>query len=107
MVVRAYAVQLECGLQVFEPVVYDGFDAKDLLLHAALSTQVVHHDAIDAAVRSFYPDQKHLEDDFEVIHFVPFDPVSKRTIALVREKETNRVFRCLKGAPQVCTVECE
>ena len=35
-----------------------------------------------------------------MLHFTPFDPVSKRTIAKVRDKDGN-VFRVAKGAPHV------
>jgi H+-transporting ATPase len=38
--------------------------------------------------------------DYTILHFTPFDPVSKRTVAKVRDKDGN-VFRVAKGAPQV------
>ena len=38
--------------------------------------------------------------EYTILHFTPFDPVSKRTIAKVKDKEGN-IFRVCKGAPQV------
>lgn len=38
-------------------------------------------------------------DDFEEEGFVPFDPVIKRVESTNRNKRTNEIFECCKGAP--------
>ncbi|KJE96281.1 plasma membrane H+-ATPase 1b [Capsaspora owczarzaki ATCC 30864] len=39
--------------------------------------------------------------NYELVHYVPFDPTMKRTIATLRDKRNGKVFRTAKGAPQV------
>jgi H+-transporting ATPase len=43
---------------------------------------------------------------FEELDFVPFDPISKRTQATIRGPD-GKVFKCMKGAPQVVLPMCE
>jgi magnesium-transporting ATPase (P-type) len=45
--------------------------------------------------------QKSLKDSYKLLKFVPFNPVDKYTSATIQELSTGRVFRLLKGSPQV------
>ena len=81
---------------------------KDLILTAALASE--HHDdrskldpidqAILLAFDTYHIPQEDL-DTFETIHFVPFDPVSKRVEAHVKNTLTGEEWTVTKGAPQV------
>ena len=74
----------------------------DLLTAAALASRAEDNDLIDLAVLAA-ADQPPAG---RVDQFVPFDPVSKRTEALVRDCE-GRTFRVSKGAPQVIAALCD
>jgi len=70
-------------------------------MHAALASQRIDADAIDAAMlASLGADRASLENDYKIIRFKPFDPVSKRSEATVQPKE-GHPFKVVKGAPQV------
>ncbi|MFH2056036.1 MAG: plasma-membrane proton-efflux P-type ATPase [bacterium] len=87
------------SLTISEPFHIDAHSASEVILAAALASRAEDQDAIDSAVLSALPDQVSLQD-YEVIHFVPFDPVHKRSEAEVRDHEGHS-FRVAKGAPQV------
>lgn len=73
----------------------------ELLAAAALASRAEDNDLIDLAVLAAAgPAPAGRVDEF-----VPFDPVSKRTEALVRDPE-GRTFRVSKGAPQVIAALC-
>ncbi|ORB74167.1 plasma-membrane proton-efflux P-type ATPase [Mycobacterium scrofulaceum] len=73
----------------------------ELLAAAALASREEDNDLIDLAVLAAAgPAPAGRVDEF-----VPFDPVSKRTEALVRDPE-GRTFRVSKGAPQVIAALC-
>ena len=55
---------------------------EDVCLAAALATQTSSEDAIDIAVLHALKDRSALEK-VKQTHFVPFDPVNKRTVATV------------------------
>ncbi|CAL8464533.1 g4068 [Coccomyxa elongata] len=46
-------------------------------------------------------DEGALEENYKQIKFVPFNPVDKYTVAIVKDKNTGATFRIMKGAPQV------
>src|SRR5262245_25374113 len=71
----------------------------DVLLSAALATQVSSEDPIDVAVLRALNDRTRLQK-FKQTDFVPFDPVNKRTVATVVDAEGRRQHFA-KGAPQV------
>jgi H+-transporting ATPase len=82
----------------------DPFTAGDaspekMILSAALASRAEDQDPIDLAVLSGVKDDRELEP-YQVIHFQPFDPVHKRTEALVKGKDGHE-FKVTKGAPQV------
>ncbi|HYW80152.1 MAG TPA: plasma-membrane proton-efflux P-type ATPase, partial [Thermoguttaceae bacterium] len=86
-------------LTLGEPFLLDGTTTEEILLAAALASRAEDQDAIDQAVLAGCKDTKALED-YQLVHFQPFDPVHKRTEAVVRGK-SGMEFKTSKGAPQV------
>ena len=74
-------------------------DADEVILAAALASRKEDQDPIDLAVLSGVRDKDALQS-YVVEHFTPFDPVRKRTEALVKGPDGTE-FRTSKGAPQV------
>ncbi len=76
-----------------------GVDPDDLILAASLASRKENEDAIDQAIL-----ERGLPllsgKDYKVTHFMPFDPVQKRTEASVTDARGTH-FRVTKGAPQV------
>ncbi len=87
-------------LTLGDPALFEAPDARSLILAAALASKREEDaDAIDLAVIAGLPDRSAL-DAYTQEKFIPFDPVSKRTRAEVRDAEGRR-FSVAKGAPQV------
>jgi len=80
-------------------------DEKSLLLHAALASMKENPDAIDAAILQGLEHPDALQN-YEQIHFTPFDPVHKRTEATIHGKD-GVTFQVSKGAPQVMMAMCK
>lgn len=75
-------------------------------MHAALASQTIDADAIDSAMLSALgADKATLKNDYEVQHFVPFDPISKKTEATVKRLSDGHIFKVAKGAPQVVSYQ--
>ncbi|MDM7938099.1 MAG: plasma-membrane proton-efflux P-type ATPase [Cyanobium sp. CZS 48M] len=70
-----------------------------VIFNAALASRADNKDAIDRAVLDGLSDD-HSLDDYQLVHFQPFDPVHKRTEATVRGLD-GLEFKVTKGAPQV------
>jgi H+-transporting ATPase len=81
------------------PFCVRGIRPEDVTLAAALASQAESQDPIDLAVLGSLQDSHQL-DQYRVVHFVPFDPVHKRTEATVVGADGAR-FQVTKGAPQV------
>ena len=79
-----------------------GISEDDLLMVAALASRAEDNDLIDLAVLAAAGQQPSVR----VEEFIPFDPVSKRTEALVRDSD-GPTFRVSKGAPQVIAALCD
>jgi H+-transporting ATPase len=75
------------------------FRPEEVILAGALASQSSNQDPIHIAVLSGLKDPHQLEQ-YRVVHFLPFDPVHKRTEATVQALEGMK-FRVSKGAPQV------
>lgn len=82
-----------------DPVLFKAKDDMELILAGALASKAENKDAIDLAVINGLKEVKILES-YNQLKFVPFDPVSKRTEAEVKDKE-GKTFKVTKGAPQV------
>ncbi len=86
-------------LTLGEPVLFDAQEPQALILAAALASKAEDQDAIDLAVLSGLADRQVLAD-YQQLKFVPFDPVGKRTEALIKDNQGHS-YRVTKGAPQV------
>ncbi|BBZ52081.1 plasma-membrane proton-efflux P-type ATPase [Mycobacterium heidelbergense] len=79
-----------------------GVSDDELLAVAALASRAEDNDLIDLAVLAAANQRPAAQVD----QFTPFDPVSKRTEALVRDSD-GHTFRVSKGAPQVIAALCD
>ena len=86
-------------LSLGDPLLHGGTSAAEALLAAGLASSQESPDVIDAVVLENVGDPAALHR-CTVEKYTPFDPVTKRTEALVRD-ESGRRFRVSKGAPQV------
>lgn len=86
-------------LTLGDPFCVDDVSADQVILNAALASRADNKDTIDLAILGGLKDDQALEG-YQVIHFQPFDPVSKRTEATVTGPDGNE-FKVAKGAPQV------
>ncbi len=90
-------------LSLYEPYTVAGVTADELMLTATLaaSRKKKGLDAIDKAfLKSLinYPRAKAAMPQYKVLEFHPFDPVSKKVVALVESPEGEKII-CVKGAP--------
>ena len=86
-----------------DPVpVAEGYTPRDVVLYAALASREEDQDPIDLAVLRALEKYGLVEEysKYKQIEFHPFDPVKKRTEALVEGPNGER-FWVAKGAPQV------
>jgi H+-transporting ATPase len=86
-------------LTLGDPFGVNGIPADQVIFNAALASRADNKDTIDLAVLDGLKNKDAL-NGFEVVHFMPFDPVHKRTEATVKGPDGNQ-FRVTKGAPQV------
>jgi H+-transporting ATPase len=86
-------------LTLGDPFCVNGIPADQLILYSALASRSDNNDTIDLAVIGGLKN-KEATKDFQVTHFMPFDPVHKRTEASVKDK-VGKEFKVTKGAPQV------
>jgi H+-transporting ATPase len=86
-------------LTLGDPFSVNGIPADQVILWAALASRVEDKDVIDMAVIGGLKNNRVL-NDYQVVHFQPFDPVHKRTEATVKG-EDGKEFKVTKGAPQV------
>jgi H+-transporting ATPase len=86
-------------LTLGDPFSVEGTPATQVILNAALASRADNDDTIDQAVLGGLKDADALKS-FQVLHFQPFDPVRKRTEAVVKGAD-GKTFKVAKGAPQV------
>jgi H+-transporting ATPase len=86
-------------LTLGDPFSVNGIPADQVILNAALASRADNNDTIDLAVLGGLKDDQAL-NGYQVVHFMPFDPVHKRTEATVKGPDGNQ-FKVTKGAPQV------
>ncbi len=88
-------------LTLAEVEAFPNFTSQDVLLNGALASREEDGDPIDSAIISKAKEElPETLEDFKIIGFKPFDPVSKRTEATLEDAKGKR-FRVAKGAPQV------
>lgn len=86
-------------LTLGDPFTMPGVSADELILAAALASQSEDADPIDSTIIGGLQDPSQLQT-YQVQHFTPFDPVSKRTEAALQGID-GKPFKTSKGAPQV------
>lgn len=86
-------------LTLGEPFSIDDIPAEEVILSAALASREEDQDTIDQAVLSALKNAQAMTS-YQVIHFQPFDPVHKRTEAMIKTAD-GETFKVTKGAPQV------
>jgi H+-transporting ATPase len=77
---------------------FQKYKTQDVLLYAVLASRIDSKDPIDIAVTSKAREKSIEIKGYETVKFEPFDPVSKRTEAIIKN---NGDFKVSKGAPQV------
>ncbi len=86
-------------LTLGDPFCLDKVTAEQVILAGALASRADDNDTIDLAVLGGLKDKQALKP-YQVTHFVPFDPVHKRTEATITGPD-GKTFKVTKGAPQV------
>jgi len=92
-------------LTLGDPALFGAKDAQELILAGALASKEEDKDAIDMAVLAGLEDGQTLAK-YNQTNFVPFDPVSKRTEASIKDPDGTS-FKVTKGAPQVILELCQ
>ncbi len=93
----------ENELTIAEAQAFGKFEIDDALLYGTLASREENHDPIDDAVITKAKSIRAVAGalgQYSVIDFKPFDPVLKKTEAIVEDQNGER-FRVAKGAPQV------
>jgi H+-transporting ATPase len=86
-------------LTLGEPFCVQGNTTDQVVLFGALASRAENQDTIDLAVLNGVKDASQLKS-YHVSRFLPFDPVRKRTEAIVTGPD-RRTFRVAKGAVQI------
>ncbi|KAL1809747.1 hypothetical protein DCAR_0729388 [Daucus carota subsp. sativus] len=74
-------------------------DKDTVLLYGARASRVENQDAIDACIVGMLSDPKEARAGINEIHFLPFNPVDKRT-AITYTDSSDNWYRISKGAPE-------
>ncbi|KAL6843241.1 hypothetical protein ACP4OV_026954 [Aristida adscensionis] len=77
-----------------------GVNADEVLLLAARASRVENQDAIDAAMVGMLADPKEAREGIKEVHFLPFNPVDKRTALTYVDLADGSWHRVSKGAPE-------
>ncbi|XAR50740.1 Proton-exporting ATPase [Bertholletia excelsa] len=77
----------------------EGCDKDTVILLAARASRVENQDAIDASIVGMLGDPKEARAGITEVHFLPFNPVDKRT-AITYIDSNGDWHRCSKGAPE-------
>ncbi|XP_072991885.1 plasma membrane ATPase 4-like isoform X2 [Typha latifolia] len=74
-------------------------DKDTVVLYAARASRIENQDAIDASIVNMLADPKEARAGIEEVHFLPFNPVDKRT-AITYIDSNGKWHRSSKGAPE-------
>ncbi|KAH9555373.1 hypothetical protein CY35_08G111100 [Sphagnum magellanicum] len=77
-----------------------GVDKDLVCLLAARASRLENQDAIDAAIVGILADPKEARANITEIHFLPFNPVEKRTALTYIDHSDGKWYRASKGAPE-------
>ena len=95
----------QAKLTLGKSILFNAKDEQELILNAALSSETDTHDPIDSTVVKGIKDKKVLSE-YKLKKYVPFDPVRKRTEAILIGSEGTE-FSVTKGATQVILELCK
>ncbi|GAU35233.1 hypothetical protein TSUD_205090 [Trifolium subterraneum] len=84
----------------------EGVDKEHVMLLAARASRIENQDAIDAAIVGTLADPKEARAGIREVHFLPFNPVDKRT-ALTYIDGSGNWHRASKGAPEQIMELCK
>ncbi|CAN8304910.1 unnamed protein product [Cochlearia groenlandica] len=87
-------------------VFIDYMDKDTILLLAGRASRLENQDAIDAAIVSMLADPREARANIREIHFLPFNPVNKRT-AITYIDSDGKWYRATKGAPEQVLSLCQ
>lgn len=94
-------------MSVAKIVPLNGFSENEVLFYGTLASQEANHDSIDMAFIIAAQQKNLLDDSFVQKEFIPFDPKTRRTEAVV--KKGNQEFHVMKGSftvlAQVCSLD--
>ncbi|XP_022750387.1 plasma membrane ATPase 4-like isoform X1 [Durio zibethinus] len=82
-----------------------GVEKEHVILYAASASRTENQDAIDAAIVGMLADPKEARAGIQEIHFLPFNPVDKRTALTYIDSDGNW-HRASKGAPEQIITLC-
>ncbi|XP_062087975.1 ATPase 10, plasma membrane-type [Humulus lupulus] len=89
-------------VEVFNP----NMDKDTIILLAARASRLENQDAIDAAIVNMLADPKEARGNITQVHFLPFNPVDKRTAITYIDPDGNW-HRASKGAPEQILNLCQ
>ncbi|KAG6518449.1 plasma membrane ATPase-like isoform X2 [Zingiber officinale] len=84
----------------------NGVDKDMVILYAARASRVENQDAIDASIVNMLGDPKEARAGINEVHFLPFNPVDKRT-AITYVDSDGKWHRSSKGAPEQIIDLCQ
>jgi H+-transporting ATPase len=86
-------------LTLGDPFGVNNMPPDQVIFYAALASRSDNNDTIDLAILAGLKNKQTLQD-YQVVHFQPFDAVHKRTEATAKGTD-GKEFKVTKGAPQV------
>ncbi len=94
----------ENKLSIADIVEMNSYTKDDALIFGALASQKANQDPIDLAFFGALEDKKLKSDEYEQKKFIPFDPSTRKTEAIVEKK--GETFRVIKGAVSAVVQAC-
>ncbi|HIH29916.1 TPA: plasma-membrane proton-efflux P-type ATPase [Candidatus Micrarchaeota archaeon] len=92
-------------LSVAHVLAFGSYGEEDVILYGALASEEANHDPLDVAFLAEAKRRELKTGKFSVAEFVPFDPKTRRTEAVV--KAGGRAFRVMKGGVNAISQECK
>jgi H+-transporting ATPase len=92
-------------MTVGEPYVEENHDIKELFKYAILASKKENNDPIEKPLFEWAEKHNLTLPQYKLIKFIPFDPVRKRTEAMVEIDA--KIIVATKGAPQVIIEMCD
>ncbi|XP_015638131.1 ATPase 2, plasma membrane-type isoform X1 [Oryza sativa Japonica Group] len=91
--------KLTVDKNMIEPFVKD-LDKDAIVLYAARASRTENQDAIDASIVGMLADPSEARAGIQEVHFMPFNPVDKRTAITYIDTKDGSWHRISKGAPE-------